>query len=127
MKEDEFIGRVQERLDDTPEHAEEAARVTLEVLGQRLPEREAKNLGEQLPPSLADCLRQTASQDGSFPVDQFFSRVAELSDTSLDEATGRAKAVLGVLQDAISPGELVDLFDQLPDDYDDLLAETGWR
>lgn len=127
MKEDEFIERVQERLDGTPEHAEEATRVTLEVLGQRLPEREAENLGEQLPPSLARCLRQTASQEGSFPVDQFFSRVAELSDASLDDATGRAKAVLGVLQDAISPGELVDLFDQLPDDYDDLLAEAGWR
>lgn len=126
MKDDEFIGRVQEGIDDSRERAEEAVRVTLEVLGQRLPEQEAKNLGEQLPPGLADCLRRTAPQEGSFAVDQFFERVAEFSDTSLDEATDRAKAVLAVLQDAISPGELVDLFDQLPDDYDDLLAETGW-
>lgn len=126
MKDDEFIGHVHERIDGTREQAEQAVRVTLEVLGQRLPAQEAKNLGEQLPPSLADCLRQSAAQDESFPVDQFFARVAELTDTSRDEATGRAKAVLGVLQDAISPGELVDLFDQLPDDYDDLLAETGW-
>lgn len=127
MKDDEFIGHVQERINDTRERAEEATRVTLEVLGQRLPARGAKNLSEQLPPSLADCLQRSAAQDESFPVDDFFARVAEFSDTGREEATGRAKAVLAVLQDAISPGELVALFDQLPDEYDDLLAETGWR
>lgn len=127
MKDDEFIARVQERIGDTEARAEEAVRATLETLGQRLPAREAQNLGAQLPPRLATCLHRSASQDESFPVDQFFARVAELSDVDEQKARDHATAVLGVLQDAVSPGEVVDLFDQLPDAYDDLLVEAGWR
>lgn len=127
MKDDEFIAQVQERIGDTETRAEEAVRATLETLGQRLPTREAQNLGEQLPPRLATCLHRSAPQDGSFPVDQFFARVAELSNVGEQEARDHAMAVLAVLQDAVSPGEVVDLFDQLPDGYDDLLAQAGWR
>lgn len=125
MEADDFIDLVGQRLGGGREAAERAVRATLETLGQRLPGDEAENLAAQLPPALARYLHQTAAQDEEFPVEEFYDRVAELGDTTSDEAVTQSQAVLGVLDDAVSPGELTDVMLRLPGDYADLLAEAA--
>lgn len=125
MEHDEFIDLVHDRLAATRDVAERAARATLETLGQRLPASEAEDLAAQLPPPLATFLHQTAAQDDEFPVDEFYERVAELGDLQADEAADQARAVLAVLDDAVSSGQITDLVMALPSDYGDLLAQTG--
>lgn len=125
MEHDEFIDLVHDRLDAPREVAERAARATLETLGQRLPTGEAEDLAAQLPPPLSNFLQHTASQDEEFPVDEFYERVSELGDLDPEEAENLAKAVLAVLDDAVSAGQVSDLIAALPTDYGDLLAETG--
>lgn len=125
MEHQEFIDLVHDRLGGSRDIVERAVRATLETLGQRLPAGEAEDLAAQLPPPLADFLQQTATQDEEFPVDEFYLRVAELGDLPPDEAEEQTKAVLVVLDDAVSPGEVTDLIAALPADYGDLLAETG--
>lgn len=125
MEHNEFIQLVHERLDTSRDVAERAVRATLETLGQRLPAAEAEDLAAQLPPPLATYLHQTASQDEEFPVDEFYERVAELGELPPEDAEDQAKAVLAVLDDAVSAGQITDLIAALPADYGDLLAETG--
>lgn len=125
MEHDEFIDLVHDRLAATRDVAERAARATLETLGQRLPASEAEDLAAQLPPPLATFLQQTAAQDDEFPVDEFYERVAELGDLQAEEAADQARAVLAVLDDAVSSGQITDLVMALPSDYGDLLAQTG--
>ncbi len=126
MEHDEFVTLVGERLDGvSPDAAERAVRATLETLGQRLPAEEAEDLAAQLPPHLATCLHQTASQHEEFPVDEFYERVAELEDIDPDEATAHAKAVLGILDHAVSSGQIAELMMRLPSDYGELLAEAA--
>lgn len=124
MEHDEFIDLVSDRLGTSRDVVERAARATLETLGQRLPAEEAEDLAAQLPPPLATFLQQTAAQDDEFPVDEFYERVAELGDLSPEEAQEQAKAVLAVLDDAVSAGQITDLMTALPADYGDLLAQT---
>lgn len=125
MEHEEFIEQVRDRLGASREVAERAARATLETLGQRLPAGEAEDLAAQLPPPLSTFLEQTASQDDEFPVDEFYLRVSELGEIDPDDAEGLAKAVLAVLDEAVSAGQVTDLIAALPTDYGDLLAETG--
>lgn len=125
MEQDEFIHLVHERLGGSRDIAERVVRSTLETLGQRLPSAEAEDLAAQLPPPLATYLQQTAQQDEEFPVEEFYERVAELGDLLPEDAEDQAKAVLTVLNDAVSAGQISDLLAALPADYGDLLAETG--
>lgn len=125
MEHDEFIDLVRERLGESRDVAERASRATLETLGQRLPADEAEDLAAQLPPPLAAFLQHTAAQDEEFPVAEFYERVAELGDLDPEESEDLAKAVLAVLDDAVSAGQVTDLISTLPADYGDLLAETG--
>jgi uncharacterized protein (DUF2267 family) len=125
MEADDFIDLVSDELGTSPDASERAVRAVLETLGQRLPADEAEDLAAQLPPPLARCLEQTATQDEEFPVDEFYERVAELGDSDIEEAHGQTHAVLSVLDDAVSAGQITDLIGRLPSDYADLLAGMG--
>jgi uncharacterized protein (DUF2267 family) len=57
---------------DSHDHAEQAVRATLTVLGQRL-STEAKDLAAQLPPEFAQCL-QDAGQAERFDLQEFYRR-----------------------------------------------------
>lgn len=125
MEQHEFIDLLQDRLQTSRDVAERAARATLETLGQRLPTGEAEDLAAQLPPALAAYLQQVAAQDEEFPVDEFYERVAELGDLAPEEAADQVRAVLEVLDDAVSSGQIRDLVSGLPADYGDLIAQTS--
>lgn len=118
MQFDEFVGRVQHRARLASEgEALKATRATLEVLGQRLAGGEPGNLGAQLPEEIARFLRGDGGRGERFDLDEFFQRVSEREGVDLPVAVHHARAVVSVLQEAVSRGEIEDVRSQLLDDY----------
>jgi uncharacterized protein (DUF2267 family) len=126
MKHDEFIGQVQHRARlSSRGEAERATRVTLETLAERLAGGEAKDLAAQLPRELGEHLRGGWSGIGErFSLDEFFRRVSVREGVELPEAVFHARAVLAVLSEAVSQGEMNDVRAQLPAEFDQLF-EVG--
>lgn len=124
MKEHEIISAVRQSAGlDTPEHAEQAVRATLRMLGSRLAGGETSDLAAQLPPGIAEVL--PASGPGErFGLDEFYQRVAENEGwgCTAEQARQHARAVLAAIKASVTPGEFEDLTDQLPDEYADLLG-----
>lgn len=119
MKHDEFIGQVQHRARlSSRGDAEIATRATLETLAERLAGGEANDLASQLPRGFAEYLRAGLAGEGErFSVQEFFERVSERERVDLPKAVYHARAVISVLYDAVSPGEMADVRAQLPAEY----------
>lgn len=135
MDHDSFIGQVQNRAELASRGAAlSATRATLQTLGERIQEGEATNLAAQLPDELGRFLEEHADTTESFDFGEFISRVAErdenLGDSGIDDdlsaAALHARAVVDVLDEAVTEGQIEDIRDQLPEDYGDLfeLAEV---
>lgn len=124
MKFDEFLGHVQHRarLASSGE-ALRATQAVLEVLAQRLAGGEAEDLAAQLPSEFKDYLRQP-NHGESFGLDEFFERVQAREGVDLPESVHHVRAVISVLKDAVSAGEIADVRAQLPSEYDPLF-EAG--
>ncbi len=122
MKHEEFIGQVQHhaRLRSRGD-AELATRATLETLAERLAGGEAEDLASQLPRRLAGYLRTGLAGAGvRFSMEEFFRRVSEREGVDLPEAIYHARAVIAVLYEAVSPGEMADVRAQLPAEFSQL-------
>jgi uncharacterized protein (DUF2267 family) len=120
---DESIKRVRERGGfDTRDHALQATRTTLAVLGQRLAGGEPSDLAAQLPGELAELARYDGPAE-SFDTAEFYRRVAEREGTRCTSGQARehAMAVMSTVVDQVSEGERQDLAAQLPADYGELL------
>ena len=127
MKYDEFIKAVQDRGHmDSREEAEKATRATLEALAERLAGGEPHDLASQLPPELAQYLRYEGEETSNpFSLDEFFERVNQSDeDVDLPKAAYHARVVMGVLQDAVTGGEIAHVRSQLPEEYNPLF-EAG--
>ncbi len=128
MRYDEFIEQVQTRgyMEDRYE-AQRATRATLRTLAERLDERGAHDLAEQLPSELAEYLEHVQAGAGEpFSLDEFFERVNE-RDGSVDlpKAVYHARVVMEVLQFAVGQDEVDDIVrSQLPTEFDPLF-EAG--
>jgi uncharacterized protein (DUF2267 family) len=116
---EEFIERVRQRADlASPGEAETASRAVLTTLGEYLSGGEGLDLGSQLPQGLAEHLRrQPPDRSEFFSLNDFVQRVGEIEDTSFEEALARARAVMGVLQEAVSRGEMEDVRRQFPSQF----------
>jgi uncharacterized protein (DUF2267 family) len=119
MQTDEFLGQVQNKAQlATLGEAVRATRATLETLAERLGPDEARHLAAQLPHEI-----QLFLADAGMPMPERFSsaefllRVCAREGIDLPESTHHARAVIDVLTEAVSPGEIVGVFDRLPDDY----------
>lgn len=124
MQHDEFIGQVQSRARlPSRGDAEKVTRATLEVLAERLAGGQPENLAAQLPEEIARHLEDGEEAD-RMSLDQFFERVSERSGSDLPDAVHQARAVVAVLTDAVSEGEIAKVKDQLPDEYRPLF-ESG--
>ena len=128
MKHDEFIGQVQHRARlSSRGEAERATRATLETLAERLAGGEAKDLAAQLPQEIAEHLRREWSGIGErFSLEEFFRRVSLREGVDLPDAIFHARAVIEVLSEAVSIGEMDDVRAQLPAEFDRLF-EAGSR
>jgi uncharacterized protein (DUF2267 family) len=124
MKYDEFVSQVRDAAGlQSREEAEQAARATLFALASRLTTGEAEDLAAQLPPELGDEVLRGAVPFETLTLEDFFRRVQQkLGVDDAAEAERRARAVMGVLAEAITQGELEDVFSQLPKEFADLLA-----
>lgn len=117
MNTDEFVSAVQQssRI-DTHEHAEQAVRATIAVLGRRLLGSEARDLAAQLPAELAAEM-PTSTEVEKFGLDEFYLRVAAREGNGCTEAQARqhARAVTTALRETVG-GEWRDILSQLPND-----------
>ena len=121
MRAHELTAAVQQSAGiDTHDHADQAVRATLTVLGRRL-STEAADLAAQLPPEFAACLSGDAQVE-RFDVDGFYRRVAAEEGTgcSPEQARQHARAVTAALREAVG-AEYRHLLSQLPQDYADLM------
>ncbi|HEM61165.1 MAG TPA: DUF2267 domain-containing protein [Chloroflexi bacterium] len=117
MQHKEFVGQVQHRARLATEgEAVRAVRATLNTLAERLFGNEAENLAAQSPREIGHYAREMDKSE-SFDVDEFFRRVAEREELDLPVSMYHAQAVISVLEDAVSKGEMDDVRAQLPDDY----------
>jgi uncharacterized protein (DUF2267 family) len=126
MKHDEFIGKVQHqaRLSSRGD-AERATWATLQTLGERLAGGEVKDFASQLSPQLAQyALSGLAGMGERFSLDEFFARVSDREGVELPQAIHHARAVISVLEEAISKGEMNDIRSQLPHEFNRLF-EAG--
>jgi uncharacterized protein (DUF2267 family) len=125
MKGEQFIAEVRNLAElDTHEDAQKAIRVTLQTLKERLAGNEPSNLAAQLPPEVAGFVEGDGGRE-AFSVEEFYERVAQREGVGTDEAIRHARAVVTVLQTAVSGGELEDVRSQLGDDYEELFGQPG--
>lgn len=123
MTHEEFVGQVQNlgHLSSTAE-AERAIRATLETLAERLAGGEASDLAAQLPAEIGEHLRRRGEESFErLDLDEFYDRVSEREGSEKPDAVHHAKAVVQVLRDAVTPGEMEDVEQQLPEVFRHLL------
>ncbi len=122
MDYDEFVGRVQRRLGlEFLDEAAEATHATLSTLGERLDRDHQRHLAAQLPGVLGEWVLER-DQTQRFVLQDFYRRVAARANVRLSDATERAHAVMQVLREAVAEGELRDVFEELPDDFRNILG-----
>jgi uncharacterized protein (DUF2267 family) len=123
MQFDEFINRVQERTGlNSREDVETVIRAVLETLGERLDRKVRNGVESQLPNELKEFLLARAENTDQYNVDEFFNRVGARADLTHQDATERTRQVLSVLRESISDGEIQDIRESLPGEYDILLS-----
>jgi uncharacterized protein (DUF2267 family) len=123
---EEFIEQVRQRAGlASSGEAETATRATLMVLGEYLTGGEGLDLASQLPQGLAEILRrQPPDRSMIFSLNDFVQLVAEEEGVSFEEALGHIRAVIGVLEEAVSADEMEDVRRQFPSEFDPLF-ESG--
>jgi len=125
MKDEQFIAEVKNLAEiDADEDARKAIGATLETLRERLAGNEPSDLASQLPPDIAPYLEGSGERE-SFPMEEFYERVAGKEGVGKDEAIRHARAVATVVQTAVTGGELDDVRSQLGDDYKELFGQSG--
>jgi len=98
--------------------AERATKATLETLGERLVGGAANNLASQLPPLIGDYLRSGADMEiAEMTLDDFFRRVSEREEVDLPKSIHHARAVVSVLQDAVSEWQIDKVREQFPKEW----------
>lgn len=121
----EFIKQVQSRASlDSRDAAMKATQATLEALGQRLFGGEPSDLAAQLPRELAGCLRQGPKSE-AFDLSEFYRRISRKEGIEIEEASAHARAVIEVLCEAVTQGEIDDIRSQLPEDFAALFKKSG--
>lgn len=117
-----FMSEVKQRTDlENDTHTEEAVKSTLQVLGRRLSGGEPSDLASQLPSGIRDFLLP-AEANQSFGPEEFVQMVAERENVNTQQAEKHIRAVLSVLSEAVSKGELDDIRSQLPENYGHLMS-----
>lgn len=115
-----FTDAVEEASDLDDEEAGVAAEATLTTLGERLPRRKAEDVAVYLRGDAREWLVESHTED--LDVDAFVERVAARADVPPDRAREYVVEVTDVLGRVSLDHELDIAVDQLPDEYDEVLA-----
>ena len=129
MQTQEFLGQVQNKAGlATLGEAMRATRATLETLAERLGPDETRHLAAQLPHEIQLFLADAGmAMPERFSSNEFLLRVCAREGIDLPESTHHARAVIDVLTEAVSPGDIDDVLERLPDDYRPLFAGSERR
>lgn len=126
-KYDEFLASVEQHGGPTDrDHADQASKVVIATIGQRLAGREPQNLASQLPQELqAPLLQHTGAAETTDDLDDFLRRVADREGQGCgpEQALSHAQAVFGTMGTFVSAGEIEDLRSQLPAGYGPLFEQ----
>ena len=123
MKYDQFMGMVQSKAKlASTEEAIKVTKATLQTLGERLYGGEPKDLASQLPKEIGAFIQGDKTE--KFGLDEFFRRVSEREGSELPDAIYHSRVVIEVVKEAVSKGEIDDIKQQLPPEYDRLF-EAG--
>jgi uncharacterized protein (DUF2267 family) len=117
----EFLSKVQDRIGPAqPDEARRAIIATFDPLGERISGGEASDLATQLPKELKEPLQRAGGNAEGFSFEEFLRRIGEREGVDIDEARNHASAVMTVLREAVSDGQLDDIRAQLPQEFDPL-------
>ncbi len=120
MQYEEFVGRVQERAGlGSYGAAEGTTRAVLQTLGEYLSGGEGLDLASQLPQGVEDHLiNQPPNRAKIFSLQDFLQMIEEKEGAGPDRAEAHARAVMGVLNEAVTDGEMQDIRRQFPSEFD---------
>ena len=132
MEYQELVRHVQERAElGTREEAVAVVEAVLGTLGELLSPSERRHLATQLPKPLKDGARRWVerppremTRPHRFSLEEFYHRVAARSRLGYPAAVKCSQAAMRALQEAISEGELTDIFRELPPEYEELRTGT---
>jgi uncharacterized protein (DUF2267 family) len=105
---------------ESPERARAAIQASLEVLGERLYDEEAKMIARELPAGIAGSLRARPHQS-VFGLAEFYDRVARREETRPGFAAEHAQIVCRTLSEMLSKPTLRRLRKHLPE-FSELFA-----
>ena len=128
MEHQEFVKRVQAEAGlAAPDEAAAAIKAVLGTLGEMLSPTERRHLAAQLPKSMksyvTEWMERPPKEKGRphrFGLEEFYHRVGARSEVRYPAAVKRSQAVMKVLREAVAPGELADIFRELPQEYEEL-------
>ena len=125
MQYQEFVDRVRQRAGLASfAEAEAATQATLTTLGEYLTGGEGLDLAAQLPQGLAELLRrQPPERSMIFSLNDFLQRVGEEEGVGIEEASSHTRAVMGVLEEAVTEGEMDDVRRQFPSEFYPLFGQ----
>jgi uncharacterized protein (DUF2267 family) len=120
MEYDGFIELVEQAAHVDRDTAEQAARATLQTLGERIAMGEARDLALQGPPEVSPWIATTTGAEG-FGVDEFVRRVAAREGVAPDIAERHATGVFTALGQTVSFDEIDDTVAELPTEFKRLM------
>jgi uncharacterized protein (DUF2267 family) len=121
MQFDEFIIRVQEQTNlGTREEAIAITKAALETLGERLDRKARNGVEAQLPNELKEFLLARSENTDQYDLAEFYNRVGARADLKYQDAVTRTRQVFAVLRQAIPAGEIQDILEDLPDEFEEL-------
>lgn len=114
---DEFLQEVMDRARlKTEREALIAVEATLKTLGERLTEIEAVHLADQLPPEIGRFLT-VVDTNKDFDLKTFYEHVSRRESIKQPSSRDHAQAVLSVVEEIVTPGELQNVLAHLPAEY----------
>ncbi len=117
MKYNEFMDLVQQRARlDSEEEALREIDATLSTLSERISKNDAAQLAAQLPTEIQPSLKKNEPSK-VFGLDEFYEKVARRVSFDDPNIVDHARAVISVVVEAVTPGEMDDVLAQLPTEY----------
>ena len=101
-----------------------AVRAVLNALGERIQEGDATDLAGSLPMEI-DYYVLNAEHGQRFGFDEFIDRVMEIDNSERPDAVYHAKVVMKIVDQAVPRGEMEDIHNGLPSEFDQLFELTG--
>ena len=122
MQYSEFIQQVKSQIGvESDDQAKQVVEATLETLGERLSLTEQENLAAQLVNELKDMLLKRTDVH-SYDLEEFYNRVSARADIGYPDAVKRSQAVVEVLTNAITQGEIEDILSEVDEDFGELFG-----